>query len=87
MCMIHALKCLNSVFKARKYLTAFDGLDLKQSIDKATEILKTNDPTSLPQWQLHGSVLVVNNEIKQVMIKVDRYKEPTIVVPKPYIVR
>lgn len=57
------------------------------SLEEATEILKTNDPTSLPQWQLHGSVLVVNNEIKQVMIKVDRYKEPTIVVPKPYIVR
>ncbi len=41
MCMIHALKCMNSVFKGRKYLKEFDGLDLKQSIDKANEILSS----------------------------------------------
>lgn len=57
------------------------------SLEEASEILKRNDPNSLPQWQLHGAAIVDNNGgIKQVMIKVDRYRPPTIVVPKPYIV-
>jgi len=51
---------------------------------EASELLKKNDPTQLPQWQMHGTPLVDGNgEIRQVMIKLDRYREPTIVVPRP----
>ncbi len=59
------------------------------SIEEVAEILKKQDPTQLPQWQFHGSPVVVNNMVRQVMMKVDRVKPPTIVVPDggPMLVR
>jgi hypothetical protein len=51
------------------------------SLNAASDILKRQSPTALPQWQFHGGPLVVGNEIKQVMVKVDQIKSPDILVP------
>jgi hypothetical protein len=55
------------------------------SLKDASEILEKQDPRRLPQWQIQGEPLVVGpyDEIRIVMIKIDRVGEPTILVPSP----
>lgn len=53
------------------------------SLNDASRILESQDVTTLPIWQLHGEPLVVNGEIYQIMLKLDKIRPPTIVVPKP----
>jgi hypothetical protein len=51
------------------------------SLTDASQILGSQDPTRLPQWQIHGDPLVVGSDIRVVMIKLDRIAPPTIVTP------
>lgn len=51
------------------------------SLDEASDILEKQDPTKLPQWQIHGEPVVVADRIKIVMLKLDRIAPPTIVTP------
>jgi hypothetical protein len=51
------------------------------TLEDATQILQNQDPTQLPQWQMHGAPVFAGNCIMQVMVQLDRIKPPTIVAP------
>ena len=59
------------------------------TLEDATDILKRQNPGTVPQWQFHGGPLVVGNEIRQVMVKLDRVRPPDIITPAggPLLVR